>query len=64
MDNELKVFGKTVLTTTEHLKNLETVSAIVYNKNGKFTLEGLAVNTSQFVGNFTKLSNAFKVCHC
>lgn len=61
IDNELKVFGKTILTTTEHLKNLETVSATVYNKNGKFTLEGLAVNTSQSVSNFTKLSNAFKV---
>lgn len=61
IDNELKVFGKTILTTTEHLKNLETVSATVYNKNGKFTLEGLSVNTSQSVSNFTKLSNAFKV---
>lgn len=61
IDNELKVFGKTILTTTEHLKNLETVSATVYNKNGKFTLKGLAVNTSQSVSNFTKLNNAFKV---
>lgn len=60
MDNELKVFGKTILTTTEHLKNLETVNATVYNKNGQFNLQGLSINTSQSVGNFTKLNNAFK----
>ena len=60
MDNELKVFGKTILTTTEHLKNLETVNATVYNKNGQFNLQGLSVNTSQSVTNFTKLNNAFK----
>ena len=60
MDNELKVFGKTILTTTEHLKNLETVNATVYNKNGQFNLQGLSVNTSQSVSNFTKLNNAFK----
>ncbi len=60
MDNELKVFGKTILTTTEHLKNLETVNATVYNKNGQFNLQGLSINTSQSVSNFTKLNNAFK----
>lgn len=60
MDNELKVFGKTILTTTEHLKNLETVNATVYNKNGQFNFQGLSVNTSQSVTNFTKLNNAFK----
>lgn len=60
MDNELKVFGKTILTTTEHLKNLETVNATVYNKNGQFNLQGLSINASQSVSNFTKLNNAFK----
>ena len=60
MDNELKVFGKTILTTTEHLKNLETVNATVYDKNGQFNLQGLSINTSQSVSNFTKLNNAFK----
>lgn len=60
MDNELKVFGKTILTTTERLKNLETVNATVYNKNGQFNLQGLSINTSQSVSNFTKLNNAFK----
>lgn len=60
MDNELKVFGKTIFTTTEHLKNLEKVNATVYNKNGQFNLQGLSINTSQPVSNFTKLNNAFK----
>lgn len=60
MDNELKIFGRTILATTDHLKNLETVNATVYNNNGQFNLKGLSVNAPQSVTIFTKLGNAFK----
>lgn len=60
LNGELTVFNKTLITTKDYLKALETVDATVYNKNGAFNLQGLSVNTSQSVSNFTKLNNAFK----
>lgn len=48
-----------MIGTKDNLKALETVNATVYNKNGAFNLQGLSVNTSQSVSNFTKLNNAF-----
>lgn len=59
-NNDLVVFNKTLITTKEHLKSLETINSTVHNKNGVFNLQGLLVNSSQSVSNFTKISNAFK----
>lgn len=59
INGDLKVFNKTLISTKDNLKALETVNATVYNKNGAFNLQGLSVNTSQSVSNFTKLNNAF-----
>lgn len=60
LNGDLTVFNKTLISTKEHLKALETVNATVYNKNGAFNLQGLLVNSSQSVSTFTKLNNAFK----
>ena len=59
INGDLTVFNKTLISTKDNLKALETVNATVYNKNGAFNLQGLSVNTSQSVSNFTKLNNAF-----
>ncbi len=48
-----------MISTKDNLKALETINATVYNKNGAFNLQGLSVNASQSVSNFTKLNNAF-----
>ncbi len=55
----MTVFNKSLIKTKDNLKALETTTATIYNKNGAFTLQGLSVNTSQSVSNFTKLNNAF-----
>ena len=60
LNGDLTVFNKTLISTKDHLKALQTVSATVYNKNGAFNLQGLLVNSSQSVSTFTKLNNAFK----
>ena len=60
LNGDLTVFNKTLISTKDHLKTLETVNATVYNKNGTFNLQGLLVNSSQSVSTFTKLNNAFK----
>ena len=60
LNGDLTVFNKTLISTKDYLKALETVNATVYNKNGAFNLQGLLVNSSQSVSIFTKLNNAFK----
>lgn len=60
LNGDLTVFNKTLISTKDHLKALETVNATVYNKNGAFNLQGLLANSSQSVSTFTKLNNAFK----
>jgi hypothetical protein len=60
LNGDLTVFNKTLISTKDHLKSLQTVNATVYNKNGAFNLQGLLVNSSQSVSTFTKLNNAFK----
>ena len=60
LNGDLTVFNKTLISTKDHLKSLQTINATVYNKNGAFNLQGLLVNSSQSVSTFTKLNNAFK----
>ncbi len=60
LNGDLTVFNKTLISTKDHLKALQTVNATVYNKNGAFNLRGLLVSSSQSVSTFTKLNNAFK----
>ncbi len=60
LNGDLTVFNKTLISTKDHLKSLQTVNATVYNKNGAFNLQGLLINSSQSVSTFTKLNNAFK----
>lgn len=60
LNGDLTVFNKTLISTKDNLKALQTVNATVYNKNGAFNLQGLLVNSSQSVSTFTKLNNAFK----
>ena len=60
LNGDLTVFNKTLISTKNQLKALETVNATVHNKNGVFNLQGLLINSSQSVSTFTKLNNAFK----
>ena len=60
LNGDLTIFNKTLISTRDHLKALQTANATVYNKNGVFNLQGLLVNSSQSVSTFTKLNNAFK----
>ncbi|EOS33455.1 hypothetical protein C807_00294 [Lachnospiraceae bacterium 28-4] len=60
LNGDLTVFNKTLISTKDHLKALQTVNATIYNKNGAFNLRGLLVSSSQSVSTFTKLNNAFK----
>lgn len=60
LNGDLTVFNRTLISTKDHLKSLQTVNATVHNKNGVFNLQGLLVNSSQSVSTFTKLNNAFK----
>ena len=59
INGDLTVFNKTLISTKDNLKALETANATVYNKNGAFNLQGLSVNASRSASNFTKLNNAF-----
>lgn len=60
LNGDLTVFNKTLVSTKDHLKSLQTINATVHNKNGVFNLQGLLVDSSQSVSTFTKLNNAFK----
>ncbi len=60
LNGDLTIFNKTLISTRDHLKALQTANATVYNKNGAFNLQGLLVNSSQSTITFTKLNNAFK----
>ena len=59
LNGDLTVFGKTLFSTKDQLKELETVNTTVHNNNGTFNLRGVLVNSSQSVSTFTKLNNAF-----
>ena len=61
LNGDLTIFNKTLISTRDHLKALQTANATVYNNNGAFNLQGLLVNSSQSTITFTKLNNAFKV---
>ena len=60
LNGDLTIFNKTLISTRDHLKALQTANATVYNNNGAFNLQGLLVNSSQSTITFTKLNNAFK----
>lgn len=59
-NGELTAFNKTLISTKNNFKALETVNATVYNKNGSFYLQGLLVNSPGSLSTFDKLNNAFK----
>ena len=67
IDGELKAFNKTILSTQNNLKNLQTERLILrngsYNKNNFVTgdLGEVHIAQPQTVSNFTKLNNAFNV---
>ncbi len=59
-NGDLTVFNRTLISTKDHLKELQTVNAAIHNKNGVFNLQGLLVNSSQSASTFSKLNNAVK----
>ena len=64
VDGELKVFNKTILSTQNNLKNLQTQTANLsyYTTSGNhINLQNVPIAQPQTVSNFTKLNNAFKV---
>lgn len=64
VDGELKVFNKTILSTQNNLKNLQTQTANLsyYTSGGSHVnLQNVPIAQPQTVSNFTKLNNAFKV---
>lgn len=64
VDGELKVFNKTILSTQNNLKNLQTQTANLsyYTSGGNHVnLQNVPIAQPQTVSNFTKLNNAFKV---
>lgn len=64
VDGELKVFNKTILSTQNNLKNLQTQTANLsyYTAGGNHVnLQNVPIAQPQTVSNFTKLNNAFKV---
>lgn len=64
VDGELKVFNKTILSTQNNLKNLQTQTANLsyYTTSGNHVnLQNVPIAQPQTVSNFTKLNNAFKV---
>lgn len=64
VDGELKVFNKTILSTQNNLKNLQTQTANLsyYTSSGNHVnLQNVPIAQPQTVSNFTKLNNAFNV---
>ena len=64
VDGELNVFNKTILSTQNNLKNLQTQTANLsyYTTSGNHVnLQNVPIAQPQTVSNFTKLNNAFKV---
>ncbi len=64
VDGELKVFNKTILSTQNNLKNLQTQTANLsyYTSGGNHVnLQNVPIAQPQAVSNFTKLNNAFNV---
>lgn len=64
VDGELKVFNKTILSTQNNLKNLQTQTANLsyYTSGGNHVnLQNVPIAQPQTVSNFTKLNNAFNV---
>ncbi len=60
INGDLKVFNKTIIATSDNLKNLEKTNATLQNKNGVFNLKSLSVSSSESISSFNKLENAFK----